>query len=108
MAAIILRLMKVEVATIKKSTNIRYRNDWMDFRKDGIEPKERIKDEYNISLYNICDKYYDYLFKIREILSEERLLAPEKVDRIQSVIDKFNNYTDNYVKSKIEKWSSHE
>ena len=94
--------------TIKKSTNIRYRNDWMDFRKDGIEPKERIKDEYNISLYNICDKYYDYLFKIREILSEERLLAPEKVDRIQSVIDKFNNYTDNYVKSKIEKWSSHE
>ena len=100
--------MKVEVATIKKSTNIRYRNYWMDFRKDGIEPKERIKDEYNISLYNICDKYYDYLFKVREILLEERLLAPEKVDRIQSVIDKFNNYTDNYVKSKIEKWSSHE
>ena len=42
-AAIILRLMKVEVAAIKKSTNIRYRNDWMDFRKDGLEPKERIK-----------------------------------------------------------------
>ena len=37
--------MNVEVATIKKSTNIRYRNDWMDFRKDGLEPKERIKGE---------------------------------------------------------------
>lgn len=63
---------------------------------------------YDISLFNLCDKYSDYLFKIREILLEERLLAPEKVNRIQSVIDKFNNYTDNYVKSKIEKWSSHE
>lgn len=64
--------------------------------------------DYDISLFNLCDKYSDYLFKIREILLEERLLAPEKVDRIQSVIDKFNNYTDSYVKSKIEKWSSHE
>ena len=65
-------------------------------------------EDYDISLFNLCDKYSDYLFKIREILLEERLLAPEKVNRIQSVIDKFNNYTDNYVKSKIEKWSSHE
>ena len=65
-------------------------------------------EDYDISLFNLCDKYSDYLFKIREILLEERRLAPEKVDRIQSVIDKFNNYTDNYVKSKIEKWSSHE
>ena len=62
-------------------------------------------EDCDISLFNLCDKYSDYLFKIREILLEERLLAPEKVDRIQSVIDKFNKYTEIYVKSKINEWS---
>lgn len=28
---------------MKLSTNIRYRHDWMDFRGDGMFPKEKIK-----------------------------------------------------------------
>lgn len=28
---------------MKKSTNFRYKNSWMDLRWDGIFPKERIK-----------------------------------------------------------------
>ena len=28
---------------MKKSTNIRYKTDWIDFCQDGMKPKERIK-----------------------------------------------------------------
>lgn len=61
--------------------------------------------EYNISLYDMCDKYYDYLFEISEILeqgSEINISQQEKLDKIDHVIDKFNKYTEMYVKSKVE------
>lgn len=28
---------------MKKSTNVRYKCDWMDFKQDGMSTKERIK-----------------------------------------------------------------
>lgn len=53
----------------------------------------------------MCDKYYDYLFEISEILeqgSEINISQQEKLDKINHVIDKFNRYTEIYVKSKVE------